>query len=152
MGKLGFITCEIMRTAFFIFFLALVIPLCVCMNGKSRKVRVRGDHEIKGVLRLRNAGNVDASTTEEIKKLFKALTKGDMQITIEDLTKQIVEARITQYGTEDIIDNIKQFDDGDNVLNFKEFQNMIIFDVFGQFVTEDELENFFNKLDGNMMV
>ena len=46
----------------------------------------------------------------------------------------------------------KQFDDGDNVLNFKEFQNMIIFDVFGQFVTEDELENFFNKLDGDMIV
>jgi len=93
--------------------------------------------------------NVEASTTEKIEKVFNAITKGDKDITIKDLTKQIVESKITTYGKEEINENIKQFDDGDNEIDFKEFQNWILFDEDEQFVTDDDLQDFLNKLDGS---
>ena len=65
-------------------------------------------HRFRKPRRERIAENVEASTAEKIKKLFKVLTKGDKPIAIEDLTKKIVESKITTYGSEEIIENIKQ--------------------------------------------
>ena len=52
--------------------------------------------------------NVQASTTDKIKKLFNALTMKEKDITIEDLAKRIVISGITTYGLDEIIENIKQ--------------------------------------------
>jgi len=134
-----------MRSLFSTFFLALVISVCVCMNG----VVGSSSHRFRKPRRERIAENVEASTAEKIKKLFKVLTKGDKPIAIEDLTKKIVESKITTYGSEEIIENIKQFDDGDNFLNFEEFQNLIIFDEGEEFVTDNDIQDFLNKFDGS---
>ena len=58
--------------------------------------------------RVRNAEDVEFSTIESIKKLFNALTKGDKDITMEKLTTQIIESRITTHSADEIIGNIKQ--------------------------------------------
>ena len=58
--------------------------------------------------RMRNAEDIEPSTIENIEKLFNALTKGDKDITIEKLTTQIIESRITTHSVDEIIGNIKQ--------------------------------------------
>jgi len=93
--------------------------------------------------------NVQASTTEKIKKLFNALTMKEKDITIEDLAKRIVISGITTYGVDEIIENIKQFDDGDNVVDFEEFQGLVIFDEDEEFVTDNDIQDFLNKFDGS---
>jgi len=92
---------------------------------------------------------VEASTTEKIKKLFNALTMKEKDITIEDLAKRIVISGITKYGMDEIIENIKQFDDGDNVVDFEEFQGLVIFDEDEEFVTDNDIQDFLNKFDGS---